>query len=111
MTTDDAAGRHRRAPDLDMAVVVRRALSTLEGTAPGLAREAGLPPRRLARIRRGEARPTHAEVAALADALSGRTRADEVDPGRADLAQRVLRMALEMGADGSNGGGEAPGDL
>lgn len=100
MSPRDTTGRDRRAPDLDLAMAVRRALSTLEGTSPDLAREAGLPPRRLSRIRRGDARPTPAEVAALADALAGRRKSDPAEGHRADLAERVLRMALEMGADG-----------
>lgn len=95
MAPRDTADRDRRPPELDLAVAVRRALSALGGTGAALAREAELPPRRLARIRSGAVRPTPAEVAALADALAAR-RKGGVDGQRADLAERVLRMALEM---------------
>jgi transcriptional regulator with XRE-family HTH domain len=98
MTPRDTAGRDRSPPELDLAVAVRRALSTLDGTGADLARRAGVPPRRLARVRRGAARPTPAEVAALADALAAR-REGGAEGQRADLAERVLRMALEMRGD------------
>ncbi|MFW6192871.1 MAG: hypothetical protein ACOC83_05250, partial [Gemmatimonadota bacterium] len=72
----------------------------LDLRGPDLAREAGVSPRRLDGIRRGTERPARGEVEALADVLARWKRDHVVDPSRADLAERVLRMGLEMGADG-----------